>query len=188
MSVAAPFDRRAVEDALYAWATAAAGAAVRWTEQRAAQPRPPYVTLAITGIETDAPFERRHDGEPADPTPGAEVEITYCALSRIVVSVNAYGLSNDPRSDARAIMDKLAASLHLDGAASGLAAAGLALVDTSQVRSLDFLVDDAFVSRTQLDVTFAVAQNVTERIGYIGQVDITNEDLGMDPFTVDLDD
>ncbi len=181
--IASPFDRRAVEDALYEWALGATGVVPIWLGQRINQLRPPYITLQLASITTDAPFERRVNGEPDDPGAGEEVEITYCAISRIVLSCNTYGVSNEPRSDARAVMDKLLASLHMDAASAPLSAAGLALVDTGAALSLDELVDEAHLSRVQCDITFSLAQNITERTGYIATAEVTSTDFGWTPAT-----
>ncbi len=187
MPIAAPIPRQTIEDALYVWLSSATSVAVIWANQNAPQPTRPYATLAVVSTTQLGQNSVTPNANPSSPSPGAEVAIEVGGLHRVVVSVNVYGISNDPDSDARALMDKALGALALPSVLSTLRSAGVAVNRVGGAISLDFLTDDKWLSRTQADVTLCVASNLEERVGYIATVEVTNEIV--DPpedFTIDL--
>lgn len=184
--IAAPFNRKTIEDALADWIAGAIGVSVLWTGQDAPAPALPYVTLAMLVIADvgSADGEQRIDGEPPAPQPGAEVAIGYCGHKRITLSVNVYASPLDVNADARAYMDKARASLALATYADALRAAGIALVSIGAAQSLDELQNAGFVSRAQCDFMFSIASNLEERVPYIATIGVVAEaELGA-PFTL----
>ncbi len=186
-ALAAPFNRQAVEDALYAWVFGATGVATNWANQNAAQLARPHMTLAITSTTKLGQDAQILNAEPTAPLSGAEVAIEIGGLRRVVVSVNAYGVSNDPDLDARALMDKALGALEVPSYLAALRVAGVAVARVGAAISLDYLAEDKFISRAQADVTLCVAANLEERVGYIATVDVTNEIVDpAEDYTLDI--
>jgi len=179
MTVNAPIPRKTFETAIQAWFKNATGLAddhVLWQAQPTgpAQPSFPYATLFVTSPATKLGQDeiRIRDASDDDPAPddGSEIELLACGLRKMTVSANVYAKTNDADADARAIMDKAHAALGMLSFLSAFKAAGLSVIDDGDVRSLDELTSNVFVSRAQLDVVFGMASNAIESTGYIETV------------------
>lgn len=183
IGIAAPFDRRAIENAIAAWIKRATGVTFIWANQNGARPAFPYITGMMSIANSIGQDEQRIDGDPPNPQVGQEVEIAACGLRKLVVSLNAYaGPNGDPEiDDARQHMDKARAALGLPSFVEDFRAAGMAIVQDEAIQNLDQLDGDTFLSRTQMDVSFCIASNAIEHVGYIATAEVTATDLGWNP-------
>lgn len=181
MTVEAPYDRRAIQDAFIDWIAAAVDLSCIWTRQNGPQPALPYLTLELGNFRSIGQDETSIDGEPEAPiVEGAEVELLSRGLRYFVLSINAYAKTHGTEDvdDAQMILDKVRASLGMDTYLVPLRAAGIAISSIGLIQNLDFVLADKFRSRAQMDVTVCVASNAVERVGYIEKVQINSEVLG----------
>lgn len=179
-----PIDMEAFENAVHAWFHDAVGITTIWASMSAPQPVYPYGSLAITSgpIPRSPSWEQREALDLNRPL-GQEVEQEVCVPCSFVVSCQAYvgqPEARDPRQKASVYLQAALARLALPSVQAELRAAGLAVLRTGSVLILDQLIEDAWVSRASLDVTFGATLSLKEYIGFIEHVHAVSPALGID--------
>ena len=189
IEVAAPIDVEAFQNAIHAWLSTVTGLETIWREQSAPQPKYPYgALLVISGPEALAPqFEQRRDTD-LNRDEGEEVRLTECVPCRFTVSCQAYvGMpeANNPQGNALHYMNKARGSLALESVRAEIWAAGIAIERPGPVQNIGEVIEDAFVSRANMDVAFAASLSIEEYTGYIAKVELESGGLELD-FDVEL--
>ncbi len=181
MSSPDPYDRRTIEDAIYDWLSGSSGVAAHWDYQKPPQPQFPFSSMRILSItRIGGEDETRITEDPGAPA-GEEIEQALSGPRRLVCSFNFYSTSNDPTSDAALLAARAQSALSLPTYAAALYRAGVSVIDEGAIRDLSELQSETWVSRFQFDVTFGIASNVIEKIGYIETVEVDSPPLGWDP-------
>lgn len=178
MSIAAPFPRGVVEDAIATWAFNATGAGVLWENQKAPAPAFPYVGLRVLSLFGLGQPETR-SADALVPAPGAELEITTGQQKRMVLAASAYADTNDADTDARAYMDKLEHALAMPSFQAALSAAGVVVLDVGPAISADYVEGQAWLSCVRLTVTFGVTANVASPETYVETIEAEGDE-GLD--------
>ena len=187
--VAAPIDMEAFQNAVHNWFSSVTGLETIWRDQSAPQPKYPYGSLrVISGPEAVAPqFEQRRDTD-LDRDEGEEVRLTECVPCRLTVSCQTYvGMpdARNPQLDAPYYMNRARGSLALESVRAELWVAKIAIERPGPVQNINEVIEDAYVSRANMDVAFAASLSVEEYTGYIAKVELESTGLGFD-FDVEL--
>jgi len=166
-----------VEAALVAWVETGSGlaGAVLMAQQTAPQPPMPYATVRLSGPRTGgAPWPRVYQSyDPAQPT-GQEIAFQAVFDCEVTCSVQVYTASPFGAGSARALMSQVRTSLGLDTVLFALRAAGLAVQAPGDIQDLSALLDTTWQGRAALDVIFGIAEDATERSGYVATVGVVN--------------
>lgn len=120
---------------------------------------------------------------------GHEVLQEVAGLRDMTISCQVYVSSpdvTDPTKHSRALMTAAQASLGLPSELARFQGVGLAIIEEGDVLNIDELIEDAFVSRANMDVRFGLASNLSERTGFIQATEISS-DMGL-PASLELDD
>lgn len=187
MTVTAPFNRRAIQDALITWFAGSTGLGVErveWADQGAPQLEHPYASLKLGALRDIGRDEENINGEPANPVAGAEVAIESRGMREVVCSCNVYTRTREPEATAHALLDRARAALGMSTYLDPLCAAGVSYLRKSDAQNLDGLNGDDFVQRAQMDVTFSIASNAEDRVGYIAQVVLSSDLLPVSPIVL----
>lgn len=144
-------------------------------------PRPPlpYLTYNVTtaaGKEGDDHDEYVGDGTTTIHNRGGQ--------RRLVVSFNCFAESTD---EALTLMTTLQGSFELKGIQAVLRNYGIAVWTIGSVADFTALLQTGYEARTQMDVNFGVASNLTEDLGTVEtvQVEPTVTDSGDQPVPTD---
>ncbi len=192
-----PISMSTFRNAVHHWFKTATGIPTIWRDQSAPQPSYPFGSLLITtGPEQVSPaWEQRisfDDGRPA----GEEVEILIHVPCRFVVSCQAFvGMpeARDPDQNAVDYINRAKAALglpsfrskqYLEDDRPTFESANIAVIGPGPVLNLDELIEDAYISRANMDVAFGASLSLAEYTGYIDKAQIVSADLGID-FVVD---
>jgi len=184
VTVNAPIDMEAFQDAIQAWFADVTGLESIWRNQSAPQPEYPFAGLAIlSGPEPSAPqWEQRFDTDLSRPE-GEEVRISVCVPCRFTISCQTYVNMPDARNpelNAAAYMIRAQSSLSLPSVLASLHAAGISVERPGTVQNLDEVIEDSFVSRAAMDVVLGATLNLEELTGYVNKVKVKSESLGID--------
>ncbi len=173
--------KAAIESAL----SGVSGLTVQWANQRLPQPVRPYLTLKRGAVIGHGMPERRDE---TDLTQPAGEEIALSVVQRVEFSVSAQAYSEHPVAEfgtpsmqvatAADLLEQVKTRLLLETNLDRLSIAGLALVETSDVRDLPESTSNSWSSRAQMDLRFYATSVATERTDYIETVEITNEMTG----------
>ena len=179
-----PIDLEAFENAVHAWFHDAIGIAAIWQHVSTPQPPYPYGSLSITSgpIAASPSWEQRQSTD-LNRALGTEVEVEACVPCTFSVSCQVYvgqPASVSPNERAGAYLNAALARLQLPSVQAQLRAAGIAVLRAGPVQDLDQLIEDAWVSRANLDVTFGAALSLTEYVGFIEHVHAESTSLGID--------
>lgn len=181
-----PIPWQTVEDALILWANTVAGFSFHWANQNAPQPSYPFGTLLITSIRTigiDAqPVGAAQGGKPAsinsqgDRTASLSVQVS-CHPDKVASSTQS----------SRAIMSAIQASLEIDDYFGPVRAAGAVVRGIGVIQNLDFVVDDRFISRAQLDISLGLASNVSVPMDVIDHAHVQSTFSPPVPASLEID-
>ena len=185
-------DLGAALNAIHAWAELHTGLSIVWADEKAPQKAWAFGRLRIISgpIPIGGVDELRLETDLGEVN--EEVLQTVIGQRRLVVSLQvqnrrdldaAYNATEDPSS----IIAQAQTSLRLPSVIAALDAADVAVLDVGDPVNLTGLeTDQDFTARHQLDITFGLALEVSERTGYINRALVTS-DTGA-PSSVDLDD
>ncbi len=198
-----PVDWRTIDDACVAWLEAVMGSRIAsgdiiWENQKVAQPPYPYLSLLRdTEIDEGGADEIRRrtidaDGKilGVDPTAGAAATNEEIAYQPIVwtLTIQAHadpdGGGNDPGCNPMQLLGRVKRSLGQTTTIDRLRAAGMSIVDKSQLTDLSLVINGNWTSRASFDVSLRTASVMVEEIGFIDKVQVSSAPLGVD-FTVD---
>lgn len=112
-----------------------------------------------------------------DLTKPAGQEITQTVIGRreMPVSVQCFG---DGDESSLQIMSRVQTSLGLTSVSDALNAAGISVFDIGDIKNVTAMNETAFEQRHLLEVRCYVSEEVSESIGYIKTVQITNLNTG----------
>ena len=186
-------DLGAAKDAIQAWAAAQTSLDVIWADEDAPQPAWPFGRLRVVSGPTPIGNvdEIRLDTDLGQ-DPGEEVGQTVVGQRRLVVSLQIMARRDlEAAYDAAADPDSLIAlaqtSLRLPSVMADFYAADLAVLNVGDPVNLSGIEsDEKNTARANLDITFGLAYEVTERIGYINRTLVTSTTGA--PVGVELDD
>lgn len=181
----APINMSDFEDAVHTWFVNATGLQTIWTNQSAPRPDYPYASLNVTaGPLPVSPIWELRDSTNLSRPAGQEIEFIGCVPCTFTISCQTYVVldaANDPNYNALDYMVRAHGALSLPSFLSALETAQISVVDRGQVGGLpEEIVNDAYVSRSNLDVTFGASLNAKEYAGYISQVQIINTAWNID--------
>ena len=183
-AIAAPIDMEVIENAIHAWFYGSMDIEVIWQNQSAPRPEYPYGSLLIiSGPTATSPMvETRHEYLPSQPS-GEELEITACVPCQFVVSCQTYVSledSRNPNYNARSYLNKALGALGLPSYLASLCAAKVSVIDKNLMAGIDAVINDAFVSRAAMEITFGSPINAQEYATYIESVELRSSSLGID--------
>lgn len=183
-TVLAPIDMEAFEDAVHAWFADSILITAVWRNMAAPQPPYPYGSLLITSgpIPVAPQWEQRTATDRNRPL-GQEVEVEVCVPCAFVVSCQVYvgqPCARNPDKKATFYLNAAQSRLSLPSVLQQLRDAGVAVVRPGPVLNIDELIEDAWVSRASMDVTFGATLSLREYTGYIERVHAKSESLGID--------
>ena len=180
-----PIQWNAIEDAISDWVTAVLGIETHWADQNAPQPKRPFALLSIAGpMEIGTGDEKRIE-ETADSAPEpndlwqqktvGQREIT----TTIQIEVDKVA-SQDPGRHARALANRLFASLTIDSLTAGLEAVGLAYRSRNPILDFSIRIGNEIVNRSVFEYRTGLASCVVEDIevveGITGEGTVTKAD------------
>lgn len=116
---------------------------------------------------------------------GHEVQLETAGFREFTVSCQAYVTkpdSRDPAKNAKHLMSLAQSALGMYSYRTTLNAAGVSVIEPGAITNIDEILEDAFVSRANMDVRFLCASSAlgNEDIGYIETVGIKSTNLGID--------
>ena len=181
--VTVPIDMAAFKNAIRAWCADATDIQTVWLDQSAPVPEYPYASLNIVSgpIPVSPNWELRHSFDAS--RVGEEIEFTACVPCTFNISAQFYVSLDDSRNPEYASLQyamKAQAGLKLPSYQAAFAAAGIAVVDPGTATNIDEVVNDAYMSRSNLDVVFGASLNTTEYETYIESVELISTTLGID--------
>lgn len=178
-----PISIETLKNAVRAWCADATNIQTVWMNQSGPVPDYPYASLNIVSgpLPVSNIWELRHtfDGSRV----GEEIEFTSCVPCTFNISAQFYVTLDDTRVPNYTSLQyamKAQAGLTLPSYRSAFSTAGIAVIDTGNITNLDEVIADGYVSRSNLDVIFGAALNVTEYETYIEQVELKSTSLGID--------
>lgn len=192
-----PVDWTTVDDAIFYWATQKLSLEGIWENQNAPQPAYPYLSLLRQGeVDEGGIDETRQrsldvNGVPAvDPEDAYENEEILYQSIQFAVTIQAHvdfdAGATDPSCDAKRLLGILKRSLYQTSTIRHFKTAGLSIIAPQDVQDLSLVINGDWVSRAALDVTFRTASVMTERVGFIEQVQLESDLLGdQSPLVVD---
>ena len=140
---------------------------VIWADQPYPRPARPYGTLKRISARDSSPFDEQRFSFGATQPVGQEIAITTIGPRTIVVSFNAYSDVVTGAGTAAEYCEALRSTLSLPATLDALHGAGVSLIRRGDTRDLSKLVETAFESRAQLDLTIAVTDTATQQTGHI---------------------
>ena len=182
-----PIDWEKIENAVYDWLTGGIDGfnsivpEAIWENQDIPQPAYPYASMKIIAHSKEGGRDEiRTSTDLAQPL-GQEIEMLATDQNQITLAISFHtDISSDgmtPASRARALAGKARSSLGLPGVLAFLREAGLAVVAEEGITDTSLVVNSDWLSRATFDVRLRVASQMTERVGYIGKVELDSEDL-----------
>lgn len=191
-----PVNWTAVEDSIFDWMRIVSGLkdeSIRWEQQDLAQPDYPYVSLLISSVikeATSGPDETRSSTDLTQAN-GQEVELMTVGSREFTLTVQAWADersgANDSRRDPMFLATKLRSSLGQRTTVDRLKAAGISLIEEGAVNNTSITVNDIWIQRFTFDVRMRVVAEMTERIGFIDEIQGTGTiNPGPNQVTVDI--
>lgn len=188
MRLVSPIDMEVFENAVYDWFTTQTGLEAIWREQGSPQPPYPYGSLLITSGPRAASslYEYREDTN-LSREPGKEVRTVSCVPCQFTVSCQTYVKRSDsrnPKYNARNYMNRAQSSLSLPSVKAAFRKVNIAVSRFEEVQNINVVIEDAYVSRANLDVIFNATLSLEDYCGYIEKVQVKSslwsEDLIVD--------
>ncbi len=184
MTLPDPIDLKAFEDVVWDWFSNSIEAEVIWVQQSAPRPDYTYGSLnLISGPIPVGPFERLTSTDLNRPA-GQEVAIEVRVPCTFVVSCQVHVGVEDARNPeryARNLLSRAQSRLYLVSVQDSFRLANCAVQRVGSLTNLSEIVNDGFVSRAGLDVTFNAALSLIEYTGYIKTAQITSDLTPVDP-------
>ena len=178
MTMQDPINLEAFENAVHKWFTDASGLFTAWRHQGAPQPTPPFGTLhTMTGptpLATKWEVRRDYDVHRAL---GQEIRITYCVPCRLTVSCQAY---TKVPEDASVYTMRAQAALNTLAVQDQFRIANIAVERHEAIRDIDVIINETWMSRSNIDVSFAATMEFYEYEGYIETVNVKSDPLHVD--------
>jgi hypothetical protein len=158
-----------------------------WEDQEIPQPEYPYLTLKRTAGPTKegATDELRQKTDLTQPL-GQENELQTVGPRAFTLTIQAH--AKKPvgfGQDALALLARLEASADQERSRDIFTPAGLSVIETLGPTDISAFENATWVSRANLDVRFRTLSVITERRGFIEQVKIRSDELGVPEFTID---
>ena len=180
----APIDLEVFENAVHKWFANATGLTVIWQTMAAPQPCYPYGSLQITSGPTPAApqWEQRTYTELSNMA-GEEVATEVVIPCSFVVSCQAYVGQPEarcPHKKALYYLTVAQSSLSLPSVLAEFRSKQISVIRPDTVQNIDELIEDAYVSRASMDVTFGASLNLVEYTTYIQTVHAVSQTLGID--------
>lgn len=179
-----PIDMEGFENAVHAWFEDAIGIVAVWRDMSAPQPPYPYGSLLLTtGPTPAAPQWEQRTAYGLNRVLGKEVEVEVCIPCSFVVSCQVYvgqPCARYPGRKASTYLNAAQSSLSLPSVLEALRLAGIAVIRPGAVLNIDELIEDAWISRASMDITFGATLSLKEYTGYIERVHAKSESLGID--------
>lgn len=174
-----PIDWATIEQALWNWASTVTGvptSRIIWENQKIAQPAYPYVSLHKSPVLiSGGKPELRYETDLGQPQ-GEEIEFTATSQCEFTLSASVYmdaaAGGGNPTTGAFKLASKLQASLGLKTIQESLSTAGLAIIQSLPVLDLSEVVNAEFLDRAVFEVRLRVASEMTEKTGYIADVEL----------------
>lgn len=176
-----PVDWKVIEDAFYDWITGEIAVGFIWENQNAPQPPYPYVSGLITSIVPEGGVkEQRHQFDAAAAA-GEEITIATCGTFTFTLTLQAHVDADsgayDPRVNAQALATRLQWSLQKGATALIFSTANLAVIAELAQSDLSLVINEEWISRASLDISFRATAVVSETTTFIdkvsGQGDVT---------------
>ncbi len=169
------------EAAIVAWVRAATGLAasnVLWALQNAARPAGPWISLRLIGDKPVGLAAVRQAFD-AGADAGEEITRTVEQLTTWTLSIQAFGGDATGAAAPRNLLSLIRAHARLPARALTLRTAGVGVLSFTPITSLDGGLSEASVEpRAAMTVALCVPVEVAETLGYIGIVEVTDEDRG----------
>ena len=185
MTVDRPMDFEVFQNAVHEWFAEATGLETIWRDQGAPQPKYPYGSLKVISgpVTPSSLWEERRDYD-EDRAAGQEIRLTTCSPCQLTVSCQAYVDQPDARHpgfDALQYLSRARAALSLESVrADNFRPKGIGVISVNPPQDLSSLIEDAIVSRANMDVVFSAALNIEEYTTWIEKVHGTSTSLGID--------
>jgi hypothetical protein len=176
MPVASPIDWLKVENGLSDWVETATGISTIWSDAGAPQPPYPYAVLNVIGgpDPAGAPGSARRSVDS-----DGNLLLTTVHQNEITVSVqinvgrDANGNAPGPEKHARNLLHRAQVGLSMERFCQALSASGLGTLDVGAINEFDLNINQEWVRRSQMDVTFMVKSEVTEPFDYVETVELS---------------
>jgi hypothetical protein len=169
-----PINMETFENAVHDWFTTATDLQTIWGQAGKTAPAYPYGVLQIIAgpVPASPQMEIRTSTNLARPA-GSENEMLACVPCTFTVSCQTLVGGDDrwhPHGNARFYINKALGALGLPSYLATFKSAGIAVVRTAAVQDLSSVIEDAFVSRANMDIVFGMALNAIEYAGYIKKI------------------
>lgn len=165
-----------IEDAIYAWLSAATGVSCVWAQQNGVQRDLPYCTMQIEGPIREYAEDELQSVTNLANAAGQEVEQTVIKRRQITLHVQAFSGAQveGGASPARDYLDTADGKLSLPSVQDALSAAGLTVIDEQRtILNLSAVVESGWQSRAAFDVRFRLVDSVLEKTGYVDGIILT---------------
>lgn len=183
MTVSPPIDMTVFQNAIHNWYSTATGIQTMWQDQSVPRPDYPYASLSIISgpLPVSPLWEQRQSFDAS--RPGEEIEFSSCVPCTFVIGTQVYTSQPDAINPAYSSLQYAAraqAALAIPSYRATLRAVGISVIEKGTVTNINELVDDAYVSRSGLDVTLGASLSVESYETYIEKVEISSTSLGID--------
>jgi hypothetical protein len=163
-------DYSAITEAVRAWvrdSLSLPDGKVILQDQTGQELTPPYATVRIS--TSSKPFGTDFADSVTDlaRAQGQEVELSTTGPRNILAAINVYTLGAFGGAGATAMLANARDRLELDSVVAAFGAAGVAVVDTSDVQNLSALLETNFQGRAHLELTLGASSSDSERVGFI---------------------
>lgn len=167
LPIKAPIDFKAIRICLVRALEKAVGLTVIMEEPKVPNaPRPalPYLSLKLTTSSKRLGYDEER--RPSD------TETNTCGPRKMVASIQCYSAKDDDPGNYLALLQsKLQQSQMHDALDLG----GIAVWTIGDVADLSQLLNTGYEARAQMDVSFGIAANLIEKVGYIETVIVSGE-------------
>lgn len=183
-----PINMEAFEDAVHTWFSSETGLETIWRDQGSPQPPYPFGSLLVTsGPRVASPlYEYREETDLSRPA-GQEVKVTSCVPCQFTVSCQSYVKkpdSRNPKYNARNYMNRAQSSLSLLTVRAAFRKVNISVSRFEDVQTINEVIEDAYVSRANMDVVFNASLALEDYCGFIEKVQVKSslwtEDLIVD--------
>ncbi len=183
-NVSDPIDFQTFENSVHEWFSFSSDLLTVWRRASAPQPEYPFASLmTISGPTAAAPLWNLQEDYDVTRAAGKEIRTVASVPCLIVVSCQTYVDQRDsriPQYAANSFMRKAQAGLTLPSVHAHFRSDGIAVTNYGPIQNIDQLIEDAWVSRANMDVTFGATLSVEEFDGYIASFELKSTSLGVD--------
>ncbi len=176
MTLDNPIDMQTFEDAVHEWFSEAIECQAIWAQQSAPRPSYPYGVLNIISgpIPASSAWENKASTD-LTRARGTEIKFETRVPCTFVISCQVHVVGADGRNPdvyARTLVIRALARLKLITVRDIFRTANIAVQGTGPVTNISAIVNDGYVSRSGVDVTFNASLSLDEYIGYIKTVEV----------------